>query len=68
MILKLWAWMTGGFVVRMLDVDGEVTRTVARPHIAGSYKAMRMLGTRVVLFPGGRVAGASYVRCWWREQ
>ncbi len=67
MLLRLLAFLTGGTVVVMIDCDDEVTRTVAWPHIGQTLKAWRMLGTRVVLFPDGRVGGASYVVGWWAE-
>lgn len=68
MILRLWAWLTGGRVVWLLDFDGETTRTIARPCGFGLMKASRMIGTNVSLHKDGSVQGASYVKRWEYEK
>lgn len=61
---RFWASLTGGRVVFLLDCDGEITRTIARPTGFGSLVARRMIGQKVILEPNGTVSNLSYVDRW----
>lgn len=64
MILRIWAYLTGGKVVWLMDHDGEITRTIARPIGFGKLKAMRMAGVYAILDKNGKAIRPSYVAYW----
>lgn len=66
MIKELWAKLTGGKLVWLRDLDGEVTLAIARRDPWGDMRAERWWPFRircVRLLPGGKVDGG-YVTDW----
>ena len=65
MLKRLWARLTGGRVVWLLDHDVEQTRSIARPQGFGRLAATRMqFNPKAVLLEDGTVASPSYVKRW----
>lgn len=61
-----WAWLTRGFVVVLLDHDGETNLRLGRTDLLGCPWAIRMgFGIRsVFLLPNGLVGNGSYAKEW----
>lgn len=66
-IRRLVALLLGWRVVWLRDYDGEVVCRLAKPTPYGmmAYRMSRLFGiSPVILLPGGKVTGASYVHEW----
>ena len=68
-IKRLWAWLTGGRLVWLIDHDGEETLAIARENFWGELTAERWwpCGIReVVLLDGGKTLEGpdGYVDAW----
>lgn len=68
MLVKIWAWLTGGELVWLKDHDGEVSLSIAQTDPWGEKIAYRYWLSKVrlvVLLADGKVAkGAGYVELW----
>jgi len=65
-MFELWAFFTRQKIVYLMDIDGSVTKTVAKKTPFG-YVAKRMWPfniLNVLLLDDGTVEGGSYVKCW----
>lgn len=66
MIKRIWAFLTGGRLVWLKDVDGEVTLAIAYTDAWGELIAERHFPwsiLKVRLLPDGTVDGC-YVKAW----
>ena len=66
MVKRIWALLTGGNPVYLMDYDGEVTLTIARRNKFGTVTAKRWWPSKirlVTLLPDGTVDDV-YVRKW----
>lgn len=67
MIKRIWAWLAGGELVWLRDLDGTVTLTIARIDPWGCKTAKRYWpgNTRTVtLEADGTVSNGAYVKLW----
>lgn len=67
MIKRIWSILTGGRLVWLKDIDGEVTLAIARQSPFGGMFAERRWPFKirtVELLDGGLIGGDSYVEQW----
>lgn len=67
MIMRIWAWLTGGELVYLRDFDGEVSESIAYTNAWGEKSAYRYWATKihhVCLLPDGTVQQPNYVKEW----
>lgn len=66
-MLEIWAFLTRQKVVYLKDIDGEVSKTVAKSTPFGDVIAKRYWPMKIMIVtlkPGGTILPSCYVKQW----